>query len=185
MKTNVYKPSNKKSMKKPKSSLNNKWFIVVGVILLAVAGIIAIRVSQAAGRFAQNCLVVVESGRQPETGTLFIEYEACGSNGTVYLRKSTNGEIRTAGFGDAEAVGMQMYEEMIAAQNTPAPTPPLQPQIRQLHQVHLMLAQLLRHRHRQALPQAHSKPTVPNKTHLVVILLHPVRIVLQLLSKSF
>lgn len=124
MKTNVYKPIGKKSLKKPKSNLNNKWFIVGGVILLAVAGIIAIRVSQAAGRFAQNCLVVVESGRQPETGTPFIEYEACGSNGTVYLRKSTNGEIRTAGFGDAEAVGMQMYEEMIAAQNTPAPTPP-------------------------------------------------------------
>ena len=48
MKTNVYKPSGKKGAKRSKNKLGNKWFIFGGIILIAIVGIIAIRVSQAA-----------------------------------------------------------------------------------------------------------------------------------------
>lgn len=110
------------AQKSPQPSLlNNKWFIAGGVIIVAILGIIIIRASKAAGQFAQNCPLVINSGRRPEEGDPYIEYEAC-TNGTVFLRKSTNGEVQTASLTDAEAKGEQMYNEMIAAQTQPAPT---------------------------------------------------------------
>lgn len=116
MKTNVYKPSGKKGAKRSNNKLGNKWFIFGGIILIAIVGIIAIRVSQAA--------VGVYSGRMPETGEPHINYTV-NLNGTVTLTKSTNGESRTAGnIDEAYVIGEQMYNEMIAAQTPPPSTPP-------------------------------------------------------------
>lgn len=121
-KSRVSKPN--KSVLWPKF-YKNKWLLLGGIVFIAIIGVVAIRVSMAAGRFAQNCLVIAQSGRRPETGDPFIEYEACGNTGVVYLRKSTNGEVQTANFVDAQAKGEQMYNEMIATQPQPAPaTPP-------------------------------------------------------------
>lgn len=121
-KSRVSKPN--KSVLWPKF-YKNKWLLLGGIVFIAIIGVVAIRVSMAAGRFAQNCLVIAQSGRRPETGDPFIEYEACASTGVVYLRKSTNGEVQTANFVDAQAKGEQMYNEMIATQPQPAPaTPP-------------------------------------------------------------
>ncbi len=116
------KSKSKVSQKSPQPSLlNNKWLIAGGVIIVAILGIIIIRASKAAGQFAQNCPSIINSGRRPEDSEPHIDYEAC-INGTVFLRKSTNGEVQTATLADAQAKGEQMYNEMIAAQAQPAPT---------------------------------------------------------------
>lgn len=125
-----YKTKPKSRVSKPNKSIlwpklyNNKWLMFVGIVFIAGIGVIAIRVSLAAGQFAQNCPLIISSGRRPEDSEPHIDYEACG-NGTVYLRKSTNGEVQTASVTDAQTKGEQMYNEMIAAQTQSAPaTPP-------------------------------------------------------------
>lgn len=122
MKKNIYKSSSKKSIKKAKGVLNNKWLIIGGVVLIAITGIIAIRISQAAlGDY---------SGRFPEDGSEpHIDYTYNTFTQKVVLKKSTNGETRTVtGIDNAYAEGQVMYDEMIAAQapppnSTPSPSP--------------------------------------------------------------
>ncbi len=96
-----------------KDWLKNKWVIIALVLVVALAGIIAIRASQAAGL----------SGRMPDTGEPHIDYTFNPLNGTVTLKKSTNGQTRVApNIDEAYVIGQQMYDEMIAAQ-IPPPNP--------------------------------------------------------------
>lgn len=97
--------------------LKNKWIVIGLILVVAIAGIIAIRASQAAGL----------SGRMPESGEPHIDYTFNPLNGTVTLKKSTNGQTRVApNIDEAYVIGQQMYDEMIAAQTqppSPAPSP--------------------------------------------------------------
>jgi len=124
MKTNVYKSSSNKRSKAPKNKLNTEWFVVVGIILVALVGIVAIRVSQAA--------IGDVTGRFPEDNSEpHIDYVYNTITQKAVLKKSTNGETRTVtGLDNAYAEGQKMYDEMIAAQQprpnpspAPAPTP--------------------------------------------------------------
>lgn len=124
MKTNVYKSSSKKSIKKSSSRLSSKWFVVSGIVLIAIVGIIAIRVSQAA--------IGDVSGRFPEDNSEpHVDYTYNTITQKAVLKKSTNGETRTVtGLDNAYAEGQKMYDEMIAAQApppkpspSPSPTP--------------------------------------------------------------
>lgn len=120
MKANVYKSSSSKRSRAPKNKLNTKWFVIGGIVLVALVGIIAIRVSQAA--------IGDISGRFPEDNSEpHIDYTYNTITQKAVLKKSTNGETRTVtGLDNAYAEGQKMYDEMIAAQQprpAPAPTP--------------------------------------------------------------
>lgn len=100
--------------------MNNKWFILGGIVLIAITGIIAIRISQAA--------VGDISGRFPEDNSEpHIDYTYNTITQKAVLKKSTDGETRTVtGLDNAYAEGQKMYDEMIAAQApppSPAPSP--------------------------------------------------------------
>lgn len=118
MKSKVFRPSSKKKSKRLTTALRNKWLVLGIIIFVALAGIVAIRVSQAA--------VGDITGRFPEDNSEpHIDYTYNPITQKAVLKKSTNGETRTVtGLDNAYAEGQKMYDEMIAAQQPkPAPSP--------------------------------------------------------------
>lgn len=113
MNTKTYKQSTNKTAKRSKKDLTNKWLVLGIIVLIAFTGIIAVRISQAS--------TALYSGRMPETGDPYMNYTV-NIDGTVILKKSTNGETKTASsIDDAYTIGEQMYNEMLASLNIPTP----------------------------------------------------------------